>query len=99
MYVNIPPIFYTQKTQSSYKLVPLNADFQKDLSNIFTWTQQNQIAFNASKCTHLPAKRATSSDFYFDSILIKKVSEEKDLGVPFCQMAQRNLPVTREKNE
>ena len=59
----------------------LNADVQKDLNNIFTWTQQNQIAFNASKCTHLPVKRATSSDFYFDSILIKKVSEEKDLGI------------------
>ena len=56
----------------------LNADFQKDLNNIFTWTHQNQIAFNASKCTHLPA---TSSDFYFDSILIKKVSEEKDLRI------------------
>ena len=56
----------------------LYVDFQKDLNNIFTWTQQNQIAFNASKCTHLPVKRATSSDFYFDSILIKKVSEEKD---------------------
>ena len=41
----------------------------------------NHIAFNASKCTHLPVKRPTSSDFYFDSILIKKVSEEKDLGI------------------
>ena len=59
----------------------LNADFQKDLYNIFTWTQQNQIAFNASKFTHLPVKRATSSDFYFDSNLIEKVSEEKDLGI------------------
>ena len=63
------------------RISTLNADFQKDLNNIFTWTQQNQIAFNASKCTHLPVKRATSSDFYFDSILIKKVSEEKDLGI------------------
>ena len=59
----------------------LNADFQKDLKNIFTWTQQNQIAFNESKCTHLPVKRATSCEFYFDSILIKKVSEEKDLRI------------------
>ena len=54
----------------------LNAEFQNNLNNIFTWTQQNQIAFNASKCTHLPVKRPTSSD----SILIK-VSEEKDLGI------------------
>ena len=54
----------------------LNAEFQNDLNNIFTWTQQNQTAFNASKCTHLPVKRPTSSDFYFDSILIKKISEE-----------------------
>ena len=59
----------------------LNAEFQNDLNNILTWTQQNQIAFNASKCAHLPVKRPTSSDFYFDSILIKKVSEEKDLGI------------------
>ena len=56
----------------------LNADFQKDLNNIFTWTQ---IVFNASKCTHLPVKRPTSSDFYFDSILIKKLSEEKNLEI------------------
>ena len=55
----------------------LNAEFQNDLNNIFTWTQQNQIAFNASKCNQLPVKRHTSSDFYFDSILIKKISEEK----------------------
>ena len=59
----------------------LNAEFQNDLNNIFTLTQQNQIAFNMSKCTHLPVKLPTSSDFYFDSILIKKVSEEKDLGI------------------
>ena len=59
----------------------LNAEFQNDQNKIFTWTQQNQIAFNALKCTHLPVKRPTSSDFYFDSILIKKVSEKKDLGI------------------
>ena len=59
----------------------LNAEFQNDLNNIFTWTPQNQIAFNASKCTHRPVKRPTSSDFNFDSILIRKVSEEKDLGI------------------
>ena len=59
----------------------LNAEIQNDLNNIFTWTQQNQIAFNASKCTHLLVKRPTGSDFSFDSILNKKVSEEKDLGI------------------
>ena len=63
------------------KFIRIGEDFQNDLNNIFTWTQQNQIAFNASKCTHLPVKRPTSSDFYFDSILIKKISEEKDLGI------------------
>ena len=63
------------------RICTLNAEFQNELNNIFTWTQQNQIAFNASKCTYLPVKRLTSSYFYFDSILNKKISEEKDLGI------------------
>ena len=59
----------------------LDAEFQNDLNKIFTRTQPNQIAFNASKCTHLPVKRPAKSDFYLDSFLIRKVSDEKVLGI------------------
>ena len=57
------------------------ADFQSDLNKIYEWTQCNRIAFNASKCTHIPFRQSCVNDLYFNGVKIEAAEKEKDLGV------------------
>ena len=57
---------------------------QKTLTNMDTWTQHNNIRFNASKCKALTITRKKSPlNFIYklDNVELERVSTEKDVGV------------------
>ena len=57
---------------------------QKTLTNMDTWTRQNNIRFNASKCKALTITRKKSPlNFIYklDNVELERVSTEKDVGV------------------
>ena len=57
---------------------------QKTLTNMDTWTRQNNIRFNASKCKALTITRKKSPlNFIYklDNVELEHVSTEKDVGV------------------
>ena len=57
---------------------------QKTLTNMDTWTRDNNIRFNASKCKALTINRKKSPlNFIYklDNVELERVSTEKDVGV------------------
>ena len=57
---------------------------QKTLINMDTWTRQNNIRFNASKCkalTIIRKKRPLNFIYKLDNVELERVSTEKDVGV------------------
>jgi hypothetical protein len=59
-------------------------DLQQALSNLSTWSSNNNISFNKSKCKTMTVTRKKQPFlfiYHLDLFPINKVQEEKDLGV------------------
>jgi hypothetical protein len=54
------------------------------VDNLHFWSIHNNISFKASKCDILTITRKKNPfiyDYHFGNIVLKRVTEEKDLGV------------------
>ena len=72
------------KVYSNINTIDDCISMQKTLANMDTWTRDNNIRFNASKCKALTITRKKSPlDFIYklDNVELERVSTEKDVGV------------------
>jgi hypothetical protein len=53
---------------------------QKDLDDLHNWAILNKLPFNASKCTVLHIKQSTPRDYFLDTVPLRPVTQQKDLG-------------------
>lgn len=61
-----------------------SASLQRDLDNVFSWSSDNKMTFNVSKChimTFTRAQEYLRSTYFLNGVLISRVSKIKDLGV------------------
>ena len=71
---------------------------QKTLANLDTWSQDNNIKFNGSKCKVLSVTRKkapVSFPYHLGSKELLRVDDEKDLGVIFSRKLQWNLHINQ----
>ena len=71
---------------------------QKTLANLDTWSQDNNIKFNGSKCKVLSVtckKAPVSFPYHLGSKELLRVDDEKDLGVIFSSKLQWNLHINQ----
>lgn len=59
-------------------------NLQQAVDNLHSWSIHNNISFKASKCEVLTITRKKNPliyDYHLGNIILKRVTEEKDLGV------------------
>ena len=54
---------------------------QKDINNLLKWSDTWLLKFNTSKCKHVHLGHPTNAKYKMGDNEIKRVSEEKDLGI------------------
>lgn len=80
---------------------------QRDIDRVVSWSKENLLQFNSSKCVTITFSRAHKPilhTYYIDGLPMERVTEVKDLGVGFntgltfrdhitrsCKKAYRNL--------
>ena len=64
-----------------YKLPDECCKLQEDLNRLEDWSKAWLLKFNKSKCKHVQFRKPVSSEYYMENVIIKKESEEKDLGI------------------
>ena len=66
-------------------------EVQEDLYSMSEWSEEWEISFNAKKCKSMHMGKSNHRTIYYmkegdKRVPIQQVSEEKDLGVTFCDI-------------
>ena len=93
----IPPLF-ADDTKLYKNITSVNDcnQLQETLTHLDTWSQDNNITFNGSKCKVLSVTRKKapiSFPYHLGSTELSRVDDEKDLGVIFSSKLQWNLHI------
>ena len=94
------PALFADDTKLYKNITSVNDcnQLQETLTNLDTWSQDNNIKFNRSKCKVLSVTRKkapVSFPYHLGSKELLRVDDEKDLGLIFSSKLQWNLHINQ----
>ena len=92
------PALFADDTKLYKNITSVNDcnQLQETLTHLDTWSQDNNVKFNGSKCKVLSVTRKKapiSFPYHLGSTELSRVDDEKDLGVIFSSKLQWNLHI------
>ena len=96
----VVPALFADDTKLYKNITSVNDcnQLQETLTNLVTWSQDNNTKFNGSKCKVLSVTRKkapVSFPYHLGSKELLRVDDEKDLGVIFSSKLQWNLHINQ----